>query len=109
MFDVAFGVRICARRPAGHRTDPACPSIAHSRCAPRSCGPMQDAELLAETSKLGLEARPSSGQESRGGCVASALASFPKSVIERATAGMHERSGSHITGVDGRPAKARLH
>jgi hypothetical protein len=50
---------------------------------------MQDPELLAETGKLGLEIRPSSGADVEA--LVARFASFPKSVIERATAGLHER------------------
>jgi hypothetical protein len=50
---------------------------------------MQDPELLAETAKLGLEVRPSSGAEVEA--LVARFASFPKSLVDRATAGMHER------------------
>jgi len=86
VFDVAFGPHVLGRpviAPPGVPADRAAAlRVAFMRT-------MQDAELLAETSKLGLDVRPASGQDVEA--LVARFASFPKSVIERATAGMHEK------------------
>jgi tripartite-type tricarboxylate transporter receptor subunit TctC len=86
IFDVAFGPHVLGRpviAPPGVPTD----RVRALRTAFQKT--MQDPELLAETAKLGLEIRPSSGADVEA--LVARFASFPKSVIERATAGLHER------------------
>lgn len=86
VFDVAFGPHVLGRpviAPPGVPAD----RVQALRAAFEKT--MQDPELLAETAKLGLEIRPSSGVEVAA--LVARFASFPKSVIERATAGLHER------------------
>lgn len=86
VFDVAFGPHVLGRpviAPPGVPTD----RLQALRAAFQKT--VKDAELLAETAKLGLEIRPASGAEVEA--LVARFASFPKSVIERATAGLHER------------------
>jgi len=86
IFDVAFGPHVLGRPVLAPPGVPADRANALRTAFMRT---MQDAELLAETAKLGLEVRPSSGADVEA--LVARFASFPKSVIERATAGMHER------------------
>jgi tripartite-type tricarboxylate transporter receptor subunit TctC len=86
VFDVAFGPHVLGRPVIAPPGVPADRANALRQAFSRT---MQDAELLAETTKLGLEVRPSSGQEVEA--LVARFASFPKSVIERATAGLHEK------------------
>jgi tripartite-type tricarboxylate transporter receptor subunit TctC len=86
VFDVAFGPHVLGRPVLAPPGVPADRAAALRTAFMRT---MQDAELLAETSKLGLEIRPASGAEVEA--LVARFASFPKSVIERATAGMHEK------------------
>jgi tripartite-type tricarboxylate transporter receptor subunit TctC len=86
VFDVAFGPHVLGRpviAPPGVPTDRA------DALRAAFMRTMRDGELLTETAKLGLEVRPSSGQEVEA--LVARFASFPKSVIERATAALHER------------------
>jgi tripartite-type tricarboxylate transporter receptor subunit TctC len=86
VFDVAFGPHVLGRPVLAPPGVPADRAAALRTAFIRT---MQDAELLAETSKLGLEIRPASGAEVEA--LVARFASFPKSVIDRATAGMHEK------------------
>jgi tripartite-type tricarboxylate transporter receptor subunit TctC len=86
VFDVAFGPHVLGRPVLAPPGVPAERAAALRLAFMRT---MQDAELLGETSKLGLEIRPASGAEVEA--LVARFASFPKSVIERATAGMHEK------------------
>jgi tripartite-type tricarboxylate transporter receptor subunit TctC len=86
VFDVAFGPHVLGRPVIAPPGVPAERADALRAAFMRT---MQDAELLAETSKLGLEVRPASGREVEA--LVARFASFPKRVIERANAGMHER------------------
>jgi tripartite-type tricarboxylate transporter receptor subunit TctC len=86
VFDVAFGPHVLGRPVIA---PPGVPADRANALRAAFIRTMQDAELLAETAKLGLEVRPSSGQEVEA--LVARFASFPKHVIERATAGMHER------------------
>jgi hypothetical protein len=86
IFDVAFGPHVLGRPVIGPPGIPADRAQALRAAFERT---MQDPELTAETAKLGLEVRPSSGTEVEA--LVARFASFPKSVIERATAGLHER------------------
>lgn len=85
-FDVAFGPHVLGRPVIAPPGVPADRAQALRAAFQRT---MQDPELLAETAKLGLEVRPASGTEVEA--LVARFASFPKSVIERATAGLHER------------------
>jgi tripartite-type tricarboxylate transporter receptor subunit TctC len=86
VFDVAFGPHVLGRPVLAPPGVPADRAAALRAAFMRT---MQDTELLAETGKLGLEVRPSSGAEVEA--LVARFASFPKQVIERATAGMHEK------------------
>jgi tripartite-type tricarboxylate transporter receptor subunit TctC len=86
VFDVAFGPHVLGRPVLAPPGVPADRARALRAAFMRT---MQDTELLAETSKLGLEIRPASGAEVEA--LVARFAAFPKSVIERATAGMHEK------------------
>jgi tripartite-type tricarboxylate transporter receptor subunit TctC len=86
IFDVAFGPHVLGRPVIAPPGVPADRANALRAAFMRT---MQDAELVAETGKLGLEVRPSSGAEVEA--LVARFASFPKSVIERATAGLHEK------------------
>jgi tripartite-type tricarboxylate transporter receptor subunit TctC len=86
IFDVAFGPHVLGRPVIA---PPGVPADRASALRTAFMRTMQDAELLAETGKLGLEVRPSSGAEVEA--LVARFASFPKSVIERATAGLHEK------------------
>ncbi|MBX9777833.1 MAG: hypothetical protein K2Y71_25930 [Xanthobacteraceae bacterium] len=86
VFDVAFGPHVLGRPVLAPPGVPADRAAALRAAFMRT---MQDAELLAETAKLGLEVRPASGPEVEA--LVARFASFPKSVIERATAGLHEK------------------
>jgi tripartite-type tricarboxylate transporter receptor subunit TctC len=86
VFDVAFGPHVLGRPVIAPPGVPADRANALRAAFMRT---MQDTELLAETSKLGLAIRPSSGEEVEA--LVARFASFPKSVIERATAALHER------------------
>ena len=86
IFDVAFGPHVLGRPVIAPPGVPADRADALRAAFMRT---IQDAELLAETAKLGLEVRPSSGAEVEA--LVARFASFPKRVIERATAGLHER------------------
>jgi tripartite-type tricarboxylate transporter receptor subunit TctC len=86
IFDVAFGPHVLGRPVIAPPGVPADRAGALRAAFMRT---MQDAELLAETGKLGLEIRPSSGAEVEA--LVARFASFPKQVIERATAGLHEK------------------
>jgi len=86
IFDVAFGPHVLGRpviAPPGVPAD----RVRALRAAFEQT--VKDPELLAETAKLGLEIRPSSGTEVEA--LVARFAAFPNSVIERATAGLHER------------------
>jgi hypothetical protein len=86
VFDVAFGPHVLGRPVIAPPGIPADRANALRAAFMRT---MQDAELLAETSKLGLEIRPASGREVEA--LVARFAAFPKHVIERATAGLHEK------------------
>jgi tripartite-type tricarboxylate transporter receptor subunit TctC len=86
VFDVAFGPHLLGRPVIAPPGMPADRANALRTAFMRT---MQDAELLAEISRLGLEVRPSSGNEVEA--LVARFAAFPKSVIERATAGLHEQ------------------
>jgi tripartite-type tricarboxylate transporter receptor subunit TctC len=86
IFDVAFGPHVLGRPVIAPPGVPADRANALRTAFMRT---MQDTELLAETGKLGLEVRPSSGAEVEA--LVARFASFPRSVIERATAGLHEK------------------
>ena len=86
VFDVAFGPHVLGRPVIAPPGVPADRADALRAAFMRT---MQDAQLLAETSKLGLTIRPSSGKEVEA--LVARFASFPKSVIERATAALHEK------------------
>ncbi len=86
VFDVAFGPHVLGRPVIAPPGVPADRATALRAAFMRT---MQDPELLTETSKLGLAIRPSSGQEVEA--LVARFASFPKSVIERATAALHEK------------------
>jgi tripartite-type tricarboxylate transporter receptor subunit TctC len=86
VFDVAFGPHVLGRPVIAPPDVPADRANALRAAFMRT---MQDAQLLAETSKLGLTIRPSSGKEVEA--LVARFASFPKSVIERATAALHEK------------------
>jgi tripartite-type tricarboxylate transporter receptor subunit TctC len=86
VFDVAFGPHLLGRPVIAPPGMPADRANALRTAFMRT---MQDAELLAEISRLGLEVRPSSGSEVEA--LVARFAAFPKSVIERATAGLHEQ------------------
>jgi tripartite-type tricarboxylate transporter receptor subunit TctC len=86
IFDVAFGRHVLGRPVIAPPGVPADRANALRAAFMRT---MQDAELVAETGKLGLEVRPSSGAEVEA--LVARFAAFPKSVIERATAGLHEK------------------
>ena len=86
VFDVAFGPHVLGRPVIAPPGVPADRANALRAAFMRT---MRDGELLKETAKLGLEVRPSSGQEVEA--LVARFASFPKSVIERATAALHEK------------------
>jgi tripartite-type tricarboxylate transporter receptor subunit TctC len=86
IFDVAFGPHVLGRPVIAPPGVPADRVHALRAAFMRT---MQDPELVAETAKLGLAFRPSSGAEVEA--LVARFASLPKSVIERATAGMHEK------------------
>jgi tripartite-type tricarboxylate transporter receptor subunit TctC len=86
IFDVAFGPHVLGRPVIGPPGIPADRMRALRAAFEQT---VKDPELLTETAKLGLEIRPSSGPEVEA--LVARFASFPKSVIERATAGLHER------------------
>jgi tripartite-type tricarboxylate transporter receptor subunit TctC len=86
IFDVAFGPHVLGRPVIG---PPGIPTDRAQALRAAFQQTVKDKELLAETAKLGLEIRPSSGTEVEA--LVARFASFPKSVIERATAGLHER------------------
>ncbi len=86
VFDVAFGPHVLGRPVIAPPGVPADRANALRAAFMRT---IHDAELLAETAKLGLEIRPASGKEVEA--LVARFASFPKHVIERATAGLHER------------------
>jgi tripartite-type tricarboxylate transporter receptor subunit TctC len=86
VFDVAFGPHVLGRPVLAPPGIPVDRTRALRAAFTRT---MQDTELLAETSKLGLEIRPASGTEVEA--LVARFASFPKAVIERATAGMYEK------------------
>jgi tripartite-type tricarboxylate transporter receptor subunit TctC len=85
-FDVAFGPHVLGRPVIG---PPGIPADRAQALRTAFQHTMKDPALTAETSKLGLEIRPASGTEVEA--LVARFASFPKSVIERATAGLHER------------------
>jgi tripartite-type tricarboxylate transporter receptor subunit TctC len=86
VFDVAFGPHVLGRPVIA---PPGVPRDRAEALRTALMRTMQDAELLAETAKLGLEVRPASGKDVEA--LVARFASFPKHVIDRATAGMHER------------------
>jgi tripartite-type tricarboxylate transporter receptor subunit TctC len=86
IFDVAFGPHVLGRPVIAPPGVPADRADAMRAAFMRT---MQDPDLVAETAKLGLEVRPSSGAEVAA--LVGRFASFPKRVIERATAGLHEK------------------
>jgi tripartite-type tricarboxylate transporter receptor subunit TctC len=86
LFDVAFGPHVLGRPVLA---PPGVPAERAGALRAAFVRTMHDPELLAETAKLGLEIRSSSGAEVEA--LVSRFASFPKSLVERATAGMHER------------------
>jgi tripartite-type tricarboxylate transporter receptor subunit TctC len=86
IFDVAFGPHVLGRPVIAPPDIPPARADALRTAFMRA---MQDPELLAETAKLGLEVRPATGKEVE--TLVARFSAFPKSVIERATAGLYER------------------
>lgn len=86
VFDVAFGPHVLGRPVLA---PPGVPAGRANELRAAFLRTMQDADLLAETEKLGLQIRPASGPEVEA--LVARFAALPKSVIERATAGLHER------------------
>ncbi len=86
VFDVAFGPHVLGRPVIA---PPGVPAERANALRAAFMRTMQDTELLAETAKLGLTVRPASGQEIEA--LVARFAAVPKSVIERANAGLYER------------------
>ena len=84
--DVAFGPHVLAGRSSRH---PARPPIAPARCAPPSCEPCRTPSYWPRRRSSGWRCGRRPGKEVEA--LVARFASFPKSVIERATAGMHEK------------------
>jgi tripartite-type tricarboxylate transporter receptor subunit TctC len=86
IFDVAFGPHVLGRPVLAPPGIPAKRTQALRAAFMRTMG---DPDLQAELAKLGLGTRPSSGEQVEA--MVARFASVPKSVIERAAAGLQER------------------
>ena len=86
IFDVAFGPHVLGRPLLA---PPGVPAERVHALRTAFVNAMRDTELLAEIRKHGLEIAPSSGEEVEA--LVARFASVPKHIIERATAGMHEK------------------
>ena len=86
IFDVAFGPHVLGRPLLA---PPGVPAERVHALRTAFISAMRDAELLAEIRRHGLEIAPSSGEEVEA--LVARFASVPKSIIEKATAGMHEK------------------
>jgi tripartite-type tricarboxylate transporter receptor subunit TctC len=86
IFDVAFGPHLLGRPVIA---PPGVPAERTNALRTAFMRTMQDADLLTETAKLGLEVRATSGQEVEA--MVARFAALPKSVIEQANAGLYER------------------
>ena len=86
VFDVAFGPHVLGRPVIA---PPGVPPDRARALRAAFMATMRDPELLAELERLGLAIAPASGAEVEA--LVARFASFPKAVIEKATAGLHEK------------------
>jgi tripartite-type tricarboxylate transporter receptor subunit TctC len=86
VFDIAFGTHVLGR-PLIAPPDVPPERVRALRTA--FMRTMRDPEYLAEIGKLGLTTIPSSGEEAE--TLVRRFFTYPKSVIEKALAGLHER------------------
>src|SRR5262249_11832882 len=86
IFDIAFGPHVL-RRPV--IAPPGVHAVRASALRAAVTAAMLDPELIADLDKLGLAITPSSGTEVAA--LVGRFAAMPQAVIEKATAGLHER------------------
>jgi tripartite-type tricarboxylate transporter receptor subunit TctC len=86
IFDIAFGPHVLGRPLLA---PPGLPADRTRALRAAFMKAMQDRALLAEMEKSGLTIAPSSGEDVER--LVGRFASFPKSIVEKASAGLHER------------------